>query len=112
MFNCTSSDPEIANTARQYTHWALEECLRPLGSEVNSGHHMLGLLQTLMSLVGVDKIPEEKPSPMSVHAIVSGWENSFSSSGNQGAQYNPAAWQYLFSSAATPFFEEEKDWQG
>lgn len=71
-----------------------------------------------------------QPSPMSVHAIVD-WENTESAMPPpppQPPQPQPqpqppsqepfvpnnvstAAWQQLFSSAATPFFESEFDWQ-
>ncbi|KAL9538414.1 hypothetical protein MBANPS3_010949 [Mucor bainieri] len=57
---------------------------------------------------------QQQPSPMSVHAIVSDWNQS-----QDKVQPEPfvpsnvptAAWQTLFASAATPFFDNESDWQ-
>ncbi|KAL0140155.1 caspase domain-containing protein [Mucor lusitanicus] len=56
----------------------------------------------------------QQPSPMSVHAIVSDWNQP-----QDKVQPEPfvpsnvptAAWQTLFASAATPFFDNESDWQ-
>lgn len=61
-------------------------------------------------------VPVSQPSPMSVHAIVSDWGNNGLPSIQQQETFVPntvslAAWQSLFSSAATPFFENETDWQ-
>lgn len=61
--------------------------------------------------------PVLHPSPMSVHAIVSDWNApSSSTSTTQQEPFVPhnvssAAWQNLFSSAGTPFFENHSDWQ-
>ena len=63
---------------------------------------------------------QQQPSPMSVHAIVSGWnETQDTGKVNQPSQesfvpnnVSAAAWQTLFASAATPFFDNEPDWQG
>jgi hypothetical protein len=72
---------------------------------------------------------QPQPSPMSVHAIVSNWDdtptnnnyNTDMSNSIPDEQSNQesfvsnnvsiAAWQSLFSSAATPFFDNESDWQ-
>ncbi|KAI8888422.1 hypothetical protein K501DRAFT_240329 [Backusella circina FSU 941] len=134
VYNCTSSVPEVAETARQYIHICIEECIKPLNDEMSNGPQALPLLHTLMSLIGVERKEAEtnpinsansngfnssttipfiasantiNPSPMSVQTIVSGWDNEIPKVDNAST----AAWQCLFSSAATPFFENEADWQ-
>lgn len=59
-------------------------------------------------------LQQQQPSPMSVHAIVSNWNQPQGKV--QSEPYVPsnvptAAWQTLFASAATPFFDNESDWQ-
>lgn len=75
---------------------------------------------------------QPQPSPMSVHAIVSDWNDTPANNYNAGMSNNNnqsmpteqsnqesfasnnisiAAWQSLFASAATPFFDNESDWQ-
>lgn len=116
----------------------------------NAPQHALPLIQTLMDLIGAEKLgqgskspttntpptntnntnsnnlktpsqPIQHTSPMSVHAIVD-WGNTdnLSSSPSQQQQQetfvpnnvSTAAWQQLFATAATPFFENDLDWQG
>jgi hypothetical protein len=139
VYNCTSSVPEVADTARKYIHTCIRECIKPLNDEIAHGPQALPLLQTLMNLIGVDIDKEQidpihntngyavpstsgytttatnvntatsiNPSPMSVQTIVSDWNNEPPKADAASA----AAWQCLFSSAATPFFENEADWQG
>lgn len=67
---------------------------------------------------------QPQPSPMSVHAIVSDWNSVPTNNYNQSIpaeqsnqesfasnNVSTAAWQSLFASAATPFFDNESDWQ-
>jgi hypothetical protein len=128
--------PEVADTARKYIHTCIRECIEPLSDEMPHGPQAIPLIQTLMSLIGVDIDKEQldpihnangyavpstsgyttnvntatsiNPSPMSVQTIVSDWNNEPPKADAASA----AAWQCLFSSAATPFFENEADWQG
>lgn len=179
IYNCTSSNPEVAKTALEYSKICLEECIEPMSKENSSvPRHTLPLIKTLMDLSGAaaakslgesastntppkpssntynssfeasakaaptanniyNPYPpqqqqsfnnnlQQQPSPMSVHAIVS---NDWDKNVNQQQQQQPqqqlhqqqdtfvsnnisaAAWQSLFSSAATPFFDNESDWQ-
>ncbi|GAA5813861.1 hypothetical protein MFLAVUS_007348 [Mucor flavus] len=177
VYNCTSSQPEVAKTAREYVKICIEECIKPMNEEMNMAPQAMPLIRTLMNLIGAEKKEPERPkspvaapthqyhagpasssysfappplqpSPMSVHAIVSDWGNNNMSSlqrqqqetqqqlqaqhqqdqqqQQQQAQQqqqqqqqdtfttqnvSSAAWQSLFASAATPFFENETDWQ-
>ncbi|KAI7888416.1 caspase domain-containing protein [Mucor mucedo] len=133
VYNCTSTNPKIASSAREYVKLSIDECIQPMSHVMTNAPPAIPLLQTLMDLIGTDTIHEETSltaptqqqqlSPMSVHAIVSDWGDTdlpssaaTSSAGNNGESFvqnnvSLAAWQSLFSSAATPFFENETDWQ-
>lgn len=129
VYNCTSSNPKIASSAREYVKLSIDECIKPMSHVMTNAPPAIPLLQTLMDLIGTDNKQEETSnvsaftapttqqlSPMSVHSIVSDWGDNDLPSANQETfvqnNVSLAAWQSLFSSAATPFFENETDWQG
>jgi hypothetical protein len=178
VYNCTSSNPDVARTACRYAKICVEECIEPMAKEMSTiPQHTLHLIKTLMDLSGAaaknqgenstpaTNIPtqssknynsssesssntptttstynnvyhqqqqqqpinnnvQQQPSPMSVHAILSNWGKDDNNQQQQQQQPQPqqqdtfvpnnisaAAWQSLFSSAATPFFDNESDWQ-
>ena len=136
VYNCTSSNPEVAMTSREYVKICIEDCIEPMGREMtNAPQHAIPLIRTLMELIDADKTggskspltppfnntnlnppvqPVQQPSPMSVHAIVD-WGTAPTHPVQEPFVPNnvsTAAWQQLFSSAATPFFESDLDWQG
>ncbi|CAO3628393.1 unnamed protein product [Mucor hiemalis] len=134
VYNCTSPNPDIAASSREYVKICIDECIQPMSNEMNNTpQHALPLIRTFMDLIGAEgsKSPTTPPSnnnnlnvpshpvqhssPMSVHAIVD-WENTETTLPQAQETFVPnnvstAAWQQLFSSAATPFFESEFDWQ-
>ncbi|KAI8077365.1 fungal-specific transcription factor domain-containing protein [Gilbertella persicaria] len=151
VYNCTSSITEIANAARQYVQISIHECIHPMNQQIDIPNHALSLIKTLLDLIGVEKkenssegsstnnndaeetpntnqtnlnttfIEQPHPSPMSVHAIISDWnqapsDNNTLSPPSQSNTTAPniastAVWQSLFTTAATPFFDSGVDWQ-
>ncbi|KAI8356184.1 fungal-specific transcription factor domain-containing protein [Blakeslea trispora] len=55
IYNCTSSDPRVAEEARNYATICKEECLVPLGKDAPTGPPLIAFLQTLSSLLESNK---------------------------------------------------------
>lgn len=55
VYNCISSNLEVANTARQYVQICIEECIEPMDSLMDPPTHAAALIRTLLSLIGAEK---------------------------------------------------------
>ncbi|KAL9547989.1 hypothetical protein MBANPS3_005905 [Mucor bainieri] len=51
LYNCTSSDPQVAKEAKQYVTICTDECLAPLSKDIPAGPPLIPFLQTLSSLL-------------------------------------------------------------
>ncbi|KAI8390155.1 caspase domain-containing protein, partial [Blakeslea trispora] len=118
VYNCINSNPEIANTAKQYVQICIDECIEPINGLINPPTHAAALIKTLLNLIGAEKQenakekscrkdnvyselktnnlnknrfvqPSSYTSPMSVNAIISDWENR--TSDNSYQTYVPLA---------------------
>ncbi|KAI8331799.1 fungal-specific transcription factor domain-containing protein [Choanephora cucurbitarum] len=58
VYNCTSSDPQVAEEAKNYFRICKEECLGPLGKDAPSGPPLISFLQTLSTLLENNKDKE------------------------------------------------------
>ncbi|KAI8986930.1 caspase domain-containing protein [Pilobolus umbonatus] len=122
VYNCTNTNTDIANESRMYVNICIKDCIQPMATELPTDiNRAIPLIHALMTLIGADTHSTESPSldhknhsPMSVHAILSDWDSTTHAQTSVDGEQNvmtAAAWQYLFSSAATPFMENATDWR-
>ncbi|CEP08325.1 hypothetical protein [Parasitella parasitica] len=75
IYNCTSTDPDIAKEAQQYVTICTDECLAPLSKDIPAGPPLIPFLQTLSSLLKPEnsnandgsKFAESSSSPAQQH---------------------------------------------
>ncbi|KAG0163627.1 hypothetical protein DFQ30_011253 [Apophysomyces sp. BC1015] len=133
VYNTTSSDPEIARNAREYVQISMDECLTPLSKDIPHAPPAKPFIQNLLKLTeskaeedrakrNAERRTDQASSsnhhqtaaasPMSVHQIVSGLDSGFSvdthtpvppTSSSYNVNLHQATWQQLFSTAGTPF---------
>lgn len=51
VYNCTSSNSDIAKEAKEYVNICIEECLGPLSKDIPAGPPLIPFLQNLSSLL-------------------------------------------------------------
>ncbi|KAI8376291.1 caspase domain-containing protein [Radiomyces spectabilis] len=54
VYNCTSSDPEVATMAREYVRLSMDECMIPLCEDVPYSPPIVAFMQTLFNLLRAD----------------------------------------------------------
>lgn len=138
VYNCTSKDPAVAQQAKDYVNICVNECLGPLSEDIPAGPPLIPFLQTLSNLLKPDNTsvpeqqsmnsqtqppqPSQQQQPMSMSSFPQQTDDSLprGDSGSWllygGTGGNPAlcqaAWQQLFSTAGTPFTNNDNTNRG